>query len=183
MTSKIQTSQEPRMYARIESVVEVRVRLVTDEQAEGMKISFAASPSVWKLTDESTIRSLAGQSGGDRSAVLAQAVLELATLVARLQARLQDTGEPMHPATIVQLSGGGGQISTPMPIKLGDKLEVHFRDDDRTPPIHALVEILHAHGHSGGFGFRFEAIHPHDHDRLIRLIYQIQREALREDRT
>ena len=175
-------SRDQRKYARIEAVVEARVRLVDEEQATEMKRSFGSRPSVWKLRDESTIRSLASQSGVDRQAVLAQAVLELAAQVVRLQAQIQQTDEPMHPATIVQLSGGGGQMSTPLPIKLGDKLEVHFQDDERTPPIHALVEIVHARGTPGGFGFRFEAIHPHDHDRLIRLIYQIQREALREAR-
>ena len=37
--------------------------------------TFAASPSVWKLRDETTIRSMADQSGSDPSSILAQAVL------------------------------------------------------------------------------------------------------------
>ena len=120
--------------------------------------------------------------------MLARAVLELSEQVVRLRSRVFSTADSTLPATIVQLCGGGGQLTCPTSFPSGQLLELTLQDDDDgTPPVRAIVEIIHqqgvAHIRGGvevlhGQGFRLAVIHDLDQDRLMRLIYSLQRRAI-----
>jgi c-di-GMP-binding flagellar brake protein YcgR len=88
----------------------------------------------------------------------------------------------MEPARIVQLSGSGCRISSPLMLDLGTRLEVQVEDDDSgAPPVRLVGKIVHAAGPpEGRYGLRFDGIHPADQERLIRYVYQVQRKELRK---
>jgi hypothetical protein len=174
-------AKNEREWARVQVKVRARFKVIDEQEAARLEREILARPSVWAPSGEAGLRELAGSAAGGPSPMLAQALLEISRQVVRLQARLGDSEGPMEPAEVGELSGGGGQLATPLLLHRGDRLELWFEDDDDdAPPVRARASVVHEGGPSPGrFGFHFDAIHPADRDRLIRFIYQVQRRALR----
>jgi hypothetical protein len=151
------------------------------DQAEMVARELDARPSVWEPTNETGLRDLAIAASGSQEAMLAQAILDLSAEIVRIRARMLQPDATACTVDVVELSGGGGRMLTRLPMKADDRLEILFEPDDDLPPIRALLRIVHAYEDPGhGYGFAFQSIHARDRDRLIRLIYQLQRRALRE---
>jgi hypothetical protein len=94
----------------------------------------------------------------------------------RLRAQLADPDRELRQVDVVELSRGGGRLITPLLLRPEDRLEIRFEPiDEGMPPIRALIRVVHRYeAPDPGFGFAYEAIHPHDRDRLDRLIDQAQ---------
>ncbi len=169
-----------RRYARVETSFEARIRLVAPDELDAIERRLAAAPSVWSPSQQDELRKLSAQSGTD--AVLANALLEVTREFVKLQSRLTPHHPESVPATVVNLSGGGGRLVTPIDVSPGDLFEMRFlADATGVPPVEALIEIVSSRGDSPPtHGFRLIAIHPRDKDRLIRHTYRVQRAALRK---
>ena len=112
--------------------------------------------------------------------MLAQAILDLCSQVAGLRSRILDSAGPVKSAAILQLSGGGGELRCDLCLEEGDRFEIRFKDDENdVPPIRALGQVVHESQQGNRVGFCFKAMHPRDQDLLMRTIYRLQREALR----
>jgi hypothetical protein len=170
-----------REWARVQVKVRARFKVIDEQEAARLEREILARPSVWGPSGEAGLRELAGSAAAGPSPLLAQALLEISRQVVRLQARFGDSGGPMETAEVGELSGGGGNLATPLLLRRGDRLELRFEDDDDdAPPVRALASVVHEGGPPPGrYGFHFDAIHSADRDRLIRFIYQVQRRALR----
>ncbi len=175
-------SSNRREFARIDVSLCTRFRCLDEAEAEALTETLLARPSVWAPANESRLRDLASSTAAGTEGVLAQALLDLAGEIVQLRSRVLDAGGPMPSGTIVQISGGGGQLASPIDLDLHQLLELRFDDPAQClPPIRALARIVHRRvTEVDAYGFRFEAIHPQDQDRLIRYIYQLQRQAIRE---
>lgn len=174
---------DKREFARVEVGFSALVQPVDPARAEQLRDIIRSRPSVWAPTNESSLRDLAHTGSVGPESMLAQAVLELSAQIVRLRSRVLESEAPVLAATIQQISGGGGQLECDMALSKGDRLEVMFQDsDDGIPPIRALIEIVHNSTKAVGVGFRYDVIHPHDEKLLMRMIYQLQRQALRHQR-
>jgi hypothetical protein len=173
---------EEREFARIQVGLGVGVQPLDPQRAERLRADILSHPSVWAPTDASALRDLAATGGSGHEAVLAQSILELATQLVRLRNRMSRGDGPVCRATLVQLSGGGGQLEGDLPLDAGDLFELRFDDDDHNgmPPLTALGRVIHRTEPQAGVGFCFESIHARDQELLIRAIYMLQRRALRE---
>ena len=173
---------EEREFARIDVSLNARFQVLEPDSASRLLELLERKPSVWAPSQESALRNLAISGTSDREAILAQAVLDLAGQVVTLRSRLIDATGPMQSGTILELSGGGGRLSTEPLLDLDTLLELRLpSDEDGCPPVRALVRIVHRDPKPpGSYGLKFEGIHPQDQDRIIRYIYQVQRSALRE---
>lgn len=173
---------EEREFARIQVRLGVGVQPLDSERAERLRAEISSHPSVWAPTDATALRDLAVTGGSGHEAVLAQSILELAAQLVRLRNRLSHGDGPVCRATVVQISGGGGQLEGELPLDSGDLFELRFDDDDDygIPPLLTLGRVIHRTSPEAGVGFCFESIHPRDQELLIRAIYTLQRRALRE---
>ncbi len=175
-------SKNRREFARIDVELHARFRSVSGDEIRDLEQQLALRPSVWAPTDESRLRDLASSTAAGTDGILAQALLDVAAEIVLLRSRVLDLGGPMDTGTITQLSGGGGQLVASALLDLGQDLELRLDDYEQgLPPIRALVKVVHRRGEvPDAYGFRFEVIHARDQDRLIRFIYQLQRQAIRE---
>lgn len=168
-----------REFARIAVAFQASI-LPVDEDLDARRELILRAPSVWSPSNENALREMVAGDSGEANSRLAQAILDLSAQLVRLQTRMEAGGRAMTDVRVIEISGGGGQIEAPLPLQVGDRLEMRFdTTDEAVPPIRALIEILHTKGEGQAFGFRFDALHPADQDRLIRWIYQLQRVALR----
>jgi hypothetical protein len=173
---------EQREFARIDVSFRATLRPLDAERAAELGEQILGRPSVWAPANEPTLRELATGGAVDAPAVLAQAVLELCEQVVHLRGRLAEpAGAAGKRATLLQLSGGGGLFVCDLALEEDDLFELRL-DDGEAPPIQALGRVIHRGGPPGARGFRFEAIHPRDHELLMRVIYRVQRQALRRGR-
>jgi hypothetical protein len=169
-----------REFARIDVELRARVQPLDAVRAARLAAEAAERPSVWAPASLAALRDLAAGSAPGPSATLAQAILEIAGEVARLRARAADGPSPVQEATIVQLSGGGGRLLCAFPLAIDDLIELRLDDDDpAVPPLRVLARVVHRADDGSGVGFAFEALHPRDHDLVMRLIYGLQRRSLR----
>lgn len=176
--SEPKTWEREREFARIEVRLGALVQPLDEPRAEALRREILARQTVWAPGNETALRDMAASGQAGPESLLAQAILELAEQIARLQAKVLGPPEPVKRATIVQLSGGGGRLTSPLPLERGERLELRL-DGEEVHPIRMLIRVVHDHG-ADGHGFVFEAIHPRDQDRLVRLIYGLQRQGLRE---
>lgn len=175
---------DKREFARVEVAFDALVQPLDAERANNVREIIRSRPSVWTPANESTLRDIANSGSVGPESLLAQAVLELSEQIVQLRSRVLEADAPVKAATIQQISGGGGQLECGMALTKGDRLEVLFQDgEDGIPPIRALIEIVHNSTKAQGAGFRYDAIHPHDEKILMRMIYQLQRQALRRQRS
>jgi hypothetical protein len=167
-----------REFARIEVSLRARIQPLDDERAARLRAEIGERASVWTPSSLSGLRDLAAGSTPGAATTLAQSILEVAAVVARLRARSGD-GSAVE-ATIVQLSGGGGRLVCDFPLAADDLIELRLDDDDpAVPPLRALVRVVHRGDDGKEIGFAFESIHPRDQDLVMRLIYGLQRRSLR----
>jgi hypothetical protein len=171
---------DQREFARIEVAYRLSILPLDDASAAKLREQIATRPSVWALRDELSLREIVDRTRGTE-ALLAQAILDLSAQIVHLRRQLPaSSGAPVWSATLRQVSGGGGMIEAEVPLDIGDLFELRFIDgDDEVPHFVALARIIDRRA-AGRFGFRFEAIHPRDQEALIRLIYALQRRALRQ---
>lgn len=180
----ILSGKEPRNdreYARIPVRLGARFRLLEPDEASEVSKEILTAPTVWAPSGEAEIRNLASSAKAGPQGLLAAAILEIAEQLVVLRAAVLDQGGPMQAATLGELSGGGGQLTTELLLAQETKVDLRLDDPGSdAPPLRAVAEIVHRYGPpSGRYGFRFAAIHPSDRDRLIRYLYQLQRRALR----
>jgi hypothetical protein len=170
-----------REFARIPVRIPARFKILSAEEIETLRETILDAPSVWALDGESTLRNLAASTQAGAEGILARAMLELSTQMARLTYRVLHSGGPMEPATLVQLSGGGARIECHPLLERGTRLQLRLEDHESgNPPVQVLAQVVHAEGSSPGrYGIKFETVHPADQERLIRFIYRLQRKELR----
>lgn len=175
MSAPSPQGRDRREYARVAVSVPVRWQALDEEDAREVRESLMEAPTVWAPTDEPRLREIAARREEPAASVLARAVLELAEEVARHRRSLADGSGPMKAGTLVELSGGGGALDlAPVP-ECGRLIDLRLDD---APGVRVLAEIVGPPRESR-IGFRFVAVHPQDHDRIIRYVYRIQRESLR----
>ena len=69
-------------------------------------------------------------------AMLAQAILDLSNQIVLLRAKLADPDPALFAVQVLELSGGGGRLSTRLPLKVEDRLEIRFEPDHRQEQDH-----------------------------------------------
>jgi len=171
-----------RQYARIEVDFGSRLRPLDEDELESAMVGLAAAPSVWSPSGESGLRDLVGSAAGTSEALLAQAVLDLTEQIVHLRSGLAQRDEPAsYPARLLELSGGGGRLRTDLPLQSGETLELRIDDEpDGPPPVRCVIEVVRPVDDTPRcYGFRFHTMHPRDKDRMIRLIYSLQRMTIR----
>jgi hypothetical protein len=173
--SKDRPAAERREFSRTTVQWPAWIKPLDDEKAAALDVELRLRPSVWEPQNEETLRQLAyGSGGGHNEALLARAILDLTAEIVRLRAQLADPDRELRQVDVVELSRGGGRLITPLLLRPEDRLEIRFEPiDEGMPPVRALIRIVHRfEGPDPGFGFAYEAIHPHDRDRIDRLIDQ-----------
>ena len=174
--SNDQPAGERREFARTSVQWPAWIKPLDLERAAALDVELRLRPSVWEPQNEESLRQLAYGGDGGREALLARAILDLTGEIVRLRAQLADPDRELRQVDVVELSRGGGRLITPLLLRPEDRLEIRFEPiDEGMPPIRALIRIVHRfEGPDPGFGFAYEAIHPHDRDRMDRLIDQAQ---------
>ena len=165
-----------REYARIDVRLQARVRPLDEKEAEALKTELARAASVWAPMDEASLREMMNGTSPEE-AILARGLLDLSDQFVRLKATIERQPQNTVQVEVIQISGGGGRFTCPAPIGEDELLEIRYTGDE-IPPVKALIRVVHVHEDS--LGFKYEKIHPRDKDRLIRLVYRLQRLALRE---
>lgn len=169
-------SQCQREYARIDVRLRGAIRPLDEEAVEQLRVELLTAPSVWSPGDEGSLREIVAGASAEE-AVLARGILDLANQFVRLKAMIEKPPGDTTEVDVSQLSGGGGKLHCAAPLRQDDLLEIRYLGEE-IPPVRAMIRIVHVHGDE--FGYTYEAIHAGDKDKLIRLIYQLQRVALRE---
>lgn len=168
-----------REFVRVIVKIPVHFRAVTREETETLEREFLSRPAGWGLNEEGALRDLAISPSGGSEGILARAILEITAQVGRLTGETEASDGPRQVGELVDLSGGGGLLQTETTLASGDFLDIRFTYEDKAPPLRALVEILlQRTTHSEGYAFRFHTIHRLDQERLIRHVYDIQRQAM-----
>ena len=126
---------DQREFARIPVRWTARVKALDEEQATLLEQELGLRPSVWEPANEVTLRDLVVNAAGTREAVLAQAILDIASELVRLRTRLEPSDPSFCEVDVVELSGGGGRLLTRLPMNVGDLLEIRFAPDDELPPL------------------------------------------------
>ena len=102
---------------------------------------------------------------------------EFVRVVAPRQVVLAVLGEGMiDRAYSLDLSGGGMLLSGPDSLKIGDHIRFRLQLDSGSPAIKGRGRVVRCAGEAQR-GIVFEDIDPQDRDRLIRFIFQRQRES------
>jgi hypothetical protein len=173
-----------REFFRVSVRVPARLRLLAAEESEQVREEIRRAPTIWSLSEASSIEAIASRPAPSAERALAGAVLELAGQVSLLRARSFEPGGPMVVATVVELSGGGGQLEAASPLERGQRFELWIEPNPlAAPPLRAVAEVVrHLDSTGQHVAFRFDGIHPQDQDRLVAWLYGVQREALRPAR-
>lgn len=168
------TGTDQREFARTPVQWPAWIKPLDHEQASALDVELRLRPSVWEPQNEEGLRQLAYASSGGQEALLARAILDLTGEIVRLRAQLADPDRELRQVDVVELSRGGGRLITPLLLRPDDRLEIRFEPIAAgMPPVRALIRIVHRYeGPDPGFGFAYDAIHPHDRDRMDRLIDQ-----------
>lgn len=170
-----------REFARIRVSLRARYQAVNPSRAEEIRDVILQQPSVWAPSVESALRDMATSGAAGSEGVLSRAILELADQVVHLKSLLGESGGPMRPVEVSELSGGGGALILDAVPEQGALMDVRLHDvAEQPPPVRFLAEVVHIQKDNPlRCGIKFVAIHPQDQDRLIRYVYQVQRRALR----
>ena len=164
--------------------VHLRARFLALEPAAGalLRDDIHRNPSIVDHEKEESLRELAAAALANPNGVMARAILDLANQIARLRVRLSDHDGPMLAAELLNLSGGGCLLDTgSVSLASGTLLDLRIEDDiSSLPPLRVLAEVVRADGpERGRYGVRFAAIHRQDQERLVRYVYDLQRQVLR----
>lgn len=172
-----------REFARVDVRAEAQVMPVEPEELEALRVQLLRRASVWAPGDITALRMMANGSPSRESSMLARALVELSREVARLR-QVSDGGDwdaRGIRGALQRLSGNGGQLESPAPVQKDDLLLMRvIADDSGMPPVQCLIRVVDPHVEPGVCGFRFEAIHPEDQDRMVRHVFRVQRQELRD---
>ncbi|ANM30512.1 hypothetical protein ABI59_14420 [Acidobacteria bacterium Mor1] len=174
------SEERQREYARIDVQLWAKVDLLTPAKANELTERIMKRPSVWAPREESALREIT-LTGSGVEAILAGSLLEVSEQIVHIRTALQAQG-PSSPATLLQLSGGGGLLSTELMPELDSEIDLQLDAPEQgAPPIRCIARIVHRDP-PDVYGFAFAAIHPRDQERLIRYLYTLQRRSIREHR-
>ncbi len=171
-----------RAFFRVAVHVPARLRPLAPEEVERVREAVRRAPALWAPSEVPVLEGLASRPAPSAERTLARAVLELAEQVSALRGLLLEQGGPMGAATIVELSGGGGQLAARVRLDPGQHFELRIESGGPggPAPLRAVGEVVRLLDPSGlHCAFRFDAIHPDDQDRLVAWLYDVQREAFR----
>ncbi|HEU4400471.1 MAG TPA: PilZ domain-containing protein [Candidatus Polarisedimenticolia bacterium] len=173
-----------RDFARVDVHLKARFLVLERPVYALLRDQIHRSPSIWGPEEEESLRELASTALSSPNGLLARAILDLANQIARMRARLEERDGPMQVAELLNLSGSGGLLDTGgVMLATGALLDLRIEDDASSlPPLRVLAEVVRQdRPQAGQYGLRFVAIHRQDQERLIRYIYDLQRQALRGD--
>jgi hypothetical protein len=95
---------------------------------------------------------------------------------------VQAIDEPIGgPTTTVNVSGGGVLVSDKWDMPLGTDVRIELQADPKDPPIRAMGRVVRIGGKDEK-GIRIDSIAREDEERLVRLVRERERAALRMSR-
>lgn len=174
-----------RAFFRVAVRLPARLRPLGADEIERLRDAVRTAPWVWAPSEAAALEGLASRPAASAERLLARAVLEVAEQVSALRGFLLEQGGPMSAATIVELSGGGGQLVARTPLEPGQRFELRIEPGGRggPPAVRAVGEVVRLLDATAFFcAFRFDSIHSDDQDRLVAWLYAVQREAVRRGR-
>jgi hypothetical protein len=178
--SQPQGRPNSREFARVQVRIRARCRVLDERSAPIFRDRIESFPTVWAPRSEGALRDLATNQSSARDGWLAQAILDVADRLVRLESTIAAADTPGSEGWIVELSGGGGRLEIGAVYERGTMLLVSFQGEDDAPPLQVIAEIVHIVPQPPpAYGFRFASIHEADRERLIRYLYGVQRRALR----
>jgi c-di-GMP-binding flagellar brake protein YcgR len=150
----------------------------------------ASEPLVLECTSQHGVIRFAGQAVVEESDLVRFRVedppeveqrRQFVRVVAPRQVVLAVLGEgTIDRAYSLDVSGGGMLLSGPESLKVGDRIRFRLQLDSGTPAIKGRGRVVRCAGEAQR-GISFEEIDPVDRDRLIRFIFQRQRESRARD--
>jgi len=175
------TSRSDREFARIPVELGARFRVLDEQAFKGLSKKLLTHASVWAPSEEKSLIDLATAGRSQPNGMLARAILDISAQVQRLSYRVLEPDVAMERAELAELSAKGCRLGSPLMLERGSLLEMRILDDGTgVPPVRVGAEVVHTDGAAPArYGVRFVIAHPTDIERLIRYIYQRQRETLR----
>lgn len=174
-----------RAFFRVPVRLSARLRPLGPDEIERVRELVRSAPGVWAPSEATALEALASRPAPSAERLLARTVLEVAEQVSELRRLLLERSGPMSAATIVELSGGGGQLAARTPLEPGQRFELRIEagGPGGPPALRAVGEVVRLLDPSAlSCAFRFDSIHRDDQDRLVAWLYRVQREAARRGR-